>query len=57
MIGAAAMVSASGCSNGVKSRWMDQTMPDFSLNTLDGERVSLSEQRGNLVLLTFWAVG
>ena len=29
--------------------------PDFSLNTLDGEQVSLSGLRGKVVLINFWA--
>jgi len=29
--------------------------PDFSLQTLDGKTVTLSEQRGSVVLLDFWA--
>jgi cytochrome oxidase Cu insertion factor (SCO1/SenC/PrrC family) len=33
------------------------TAPDFSLTTLDGRKVSLSDYRGKPVLLVFWAVG
>ncbi|WP_428937798.1 TlpA family protein disulfide reductase [Fontivita pretiosa] len=29
--------------------------PDFSLQTLDGKTVTLSEQKGSVVLLDFWA--
>lgn len=29
--------------------------PDFTLRTLDGERVKLSDYRGKVVLLSFWA--
>ncbi len=29
--------------------------PDFSLNTLDGEQISLSGLRGKVVLINFWA--
>jgi cytochrome c biogenesis protein CcmG, thiol:disulfide interchange protein DsbE len=29
--------------------------PDFTLETLDGERVTLSDLRGKVVLLNFWA--
>ncbi len=29
--------------------------PDFTLQTLDGEEVSLSDYRGKLVMLNFWA--
>lgn len=28
--------------------------PDFTLETFDGEEVTLSEQRGNIVILNFW---
>lgn len=30
---------------------------DFTLSTLDGKRMSLSEQKGKVVLLAFWAAG
>lgn len=29
--------------------------PDFALDTLDGEQISLSELRGKVVLVNFWA--
>ena len=32
-----------------------QRAPDFSLETLEGEKVSLSDYRGQIVLLNFWA--
>ena len=31
--------------------------PDFTLNTLDGEPLSLRKARGKIVLLTFWGFG
>ncbi len=33
----------------------DAVAPDFALRTLDGDNFRLSEQRGNVVLLGFWA--
>jgi cytochrome c biogenesis protein CcmG, thiol:disulfide interchange protein DsbE len=32
-----------------------QSAPDFSLETLDGDKVSLSDYRGQIVLINFWA--
>ncbi len=32
-----------------------KTLPDLKLDTLGGEKWSLYEQRGNIVLLNFWA--
>lgn len=34
---------------------MDAAAPDFSLRTLEGERVSLDELDGQVVLVNFWA--
>ncbi len=31
--------------------------PDFTLTSLAGQTVSLSEHRGKVVLLAYWAVG
>ena len=33
----------------------DSVAPDFSLETLDGQTVSLSDLRGQVVLINFWA--
>jgi peroxiredoxin len=32
-----------------------QRAPDFSLETLEGDKISLSDYRGQIVLLNFWA--
>ncbi len=29
--------------------------PDFTLRSLDGEKIHLSQKQGNVVLLSFWA--
>ena len=31
-----------------------ETVPDFTLISLDGSRIQFSELRGNVVLLSFW---
>jgi peroxiredoxin len=31
--------------------------PDFKLDSLAGQSVSLSQYKGNVILLGFWAVG
>jgi len=31
--------------------------PDFSVEALDGKRISLGDFRGKLVLLVFWSTG
>ncbi|HKQ47816.1 MAG TPA: hypothetical protein VJZ71_07095 [Phycisphaerae bacterium] len=54
LFGAAALATA-GCSTGKEQR--GQVAEDFRLVSLNGTIVSLSEHRGNVVLLGFWAVG
>ena len=45
---------AGGCSKGLHT---GEPAPDFTLEDLFGNEVSLSQQRGNVVLLSFFAVG
>jgi thiol-disulfide isomerase/thioredoxin len=42
-----------GCSNGSN----DDAAPDFKLMALDGREVSVSDFKGKVVLINFWAVG
>jgi len=47
-----------GCSSGTEvaqGPQVDKLAPDFQLQTLDGQAVSLGDFRGNPVLLNFWA--
>jgi peroxiredoxin len=48
--------AASGDSGGAQTGISQgQVAPDFSLETLEGGKVSLSDYRGQIVLLNFWA--
>jgi len=50
------LVYCIGCVVPVGSRVGDNA-PDFTLSTLDGGQVSLSELKGKPVMLTFWTTG
>lgn len=49
-----ALLALGGCSSGLRKGAM---APDFSLNNMAGQTFTLSSYRGNVVLLTYWAVG
>ncbi|RNC71058.1 MAG: TlpA family protein disulfide reductase [Desulfuromonadales bacterium] len=49
------LVALLGCSKETKPALEGNPAPDFTLNTLNGEVVKLSELRGQVVLLNFWA--
>ncbi|UCG32975.1 MAG: redoxin domain-containing protein [Phycisphaerales bacterium] len=53
---AAGLMAAGGCVYPA-DRLVDTQAPDFTLESLDGEKVTLSEQRGKVVLLAFWGGG
>ena len=36
-------------------QWVDEPAPDFSVTTLDGKEVTLSDLRGRRVIVDFWA--
>ncbi len=44
----------SGCSKGEKEPFSDLA-PDFSLKSFDGREITLSQLKGKVVLLDFWA--
>lgn len=50
---AAGLVLSSGCADSGSPR--GPTAPDFQLKDLNDQDVSLSAQRGKVVLLSFWA--
>jgi thiol-disulfide isomerase/thioredoxin len=55
-VGRAASSSQPDCTSfGVQRFQEKKEAPAFSLNSLDGKQVSLSDFRGKPVLLTFWA--
>ncbi|MGP4075997.1 redoxin domain-containing protein [Halobacillus sp. K22] len=46
---------SSGEENGTTGLEKGQQAPDFTLQTLEGEKVSLSDYRGKKVMINFWA--
>ncbi|MCG3137564.1 MAG: Thiol-disulfide oxidoreductase ResA [Phycisphaerae bacterium] len=50
----AAVTSLLGCGPGLAT---GRQAPDFTLENISGQRVTLSQYRGQAVLLNFWAVG
>jgi peroxiredoxin len=51
---AASCLAAVGCSAGLGT---GRVAPDFTLDSLAGQSVSLSQYKGNVVLLEFWSIG
>jgi cytochrome c biogenesis protein CcmG, thiol:disulfide interchange protein DsbE len=47
--------SAEGRGGAISAPIVGSKAPDFTLNTLDGEPVSLSDLEGKVVLINFWA--
>ena len=58
-LGLLSAVAIGGClgSRSIDRKLIGQTAPDFTLTDLEGNAVSLAEQRGKVVLLAFWAYG
>jgi thiol-disulfide isomerase/thioredoxin len=56
MLAALLLAMTLGCSDGGSSPGNGRSLaPDFRLNTLDGQQVQLSDYRGKVVLIHFWA--
>lgn len=49
------LVALMGCAKEAKPPVVGNPAPDFTLNTLGGEVVKLSELKGQVVLVNFWA--
>ena len=47
------LMSLSGCTNGGPS--YTNTVPDYVIPTLDGQKIQLSQFRGKVVVIDFWA--
>jgi len=54
LFAAASCFTAVGC---VAPRGTGHVAPDFKLDSVAGQSVMLSQYKGNVVLLGFWAVG
>jgi thiol-disulfide isomerase/thioredoxin len=54
-VSAQAQDAAGGPSSGVGSSFIGKPAPDFSLDLLEGGEFQLSEQKGHIVVLDFWA--
>ncbi len=52
---AALFLTFTGCSNKSPAPREGDAAPDFTLESISGDKVSLSELRGKVVLLNFWA--
>lgn len=55
LISGAGLAIVGGC--GGPQRTPGKAAPGFELNDLSGSKVSLADQKGHVVLLSFWAVG
>ena len=58
-LGLLSAVAIGGClgSRSIDRKLIGRPATDFTLTDLDGNAVSLAEQRGKVVLLAFWAYG
>lgn len=48
-------VVSAGCPERVERRVSEGAAPDFALQDLDGKKVSLSDFKGSVVIVNFWA--